>query len=62
MQQIGGGGYFINVKNTHVCYMKFDFVRILTSVRYWYEICEMPILHRVKFTKCEICGSVSNWY
>ena len=27
----GGGvgvGYFINVRNAHVCYMKFDFVRI----------------------------------
>ena len=39
------------------------------SVRYWYEICDVLvpmftcceesvlILHSVKFTKCEICGS-----
>ena len=25
------GGYFINVTNRHVCYMKFDFVRIFTK-------------------------------
>ena len=29
MQQIWG--YFINVRNTRVCYMKFDFVRIFTK-------------------------------
>ena len=41
-------GYFINVRNTHVCYMQFDFVRIFSqSVRYWYEICNalVPIFH-----------------
>ena len=29
------------------------------SVRSWYEICDVlvPILHSVKFTKYEICGS-----
>ena len=65
-----GGGYFINVRNTHVCYMEFDFVRILHKVcdigtkymTYWYQFstcCEelVPILHSVKFTKYEICGS-----
>ena len=62
-------GYFINVRNTHVCYMKFEFVRIFHKmwdivtkyVTYWYQIftcCEelIPILQSVKFTKCEICG------
>ena len=24
----GGGLYFINLRNTHECYMKFNFVRI----------------------------------
>ena len=28
MQLIWGGGYFINVRKTRVCFMKFDFVRI----------------------------------
>ena len=28
----GGGGIFINVWNTHVCYMKFDFMRIFHKV------------------------------
>ena len=28
------GGYFINVKNTHVCYIIFDFVCIFHKVRY----------------------------
>ena len=27
-----GGGYFINLRNTHVCYMKFDIVRIFHNV------------------------------
>ena len=26
------GGYFINMRNTHVCYMKFDFVRMFHKV------------------------------
>ena len=26
------GGYFINVRNTHACKMKFDFVRIFHKV------------------------------
>ena len=26
--RIGGGGYFINVKNTHECYIHFYYVRI----------------------------------
>ena len=46
----GGGGYFINVRNTHVCYMKY--------VTYWYQnftCCEelVCILHSVKLTKCD---------
>ena len=56
----GGGGYFIDVRNMHDCYMKFDYVRIsLTREKYWYEIRDVlvPILHGVKFTKCEIYGS-----
>ena len=63
-------GYFINVRNMHVCYIKFDFMRVFHKVgdigtkyvTYWYQFftcCEklVPILHSVKFTKCEICGS-----
>ena len=63
-------GYFIAVTNMHDCYMKFDYVRIsLTRGKYWYEIRDVlvpilqrckelvPILHGVKFTKCEIYGS-----
>ena len=39
--------FFENVRNSH------------TFVRYWYEIRDIlvPVLHGVKFTKCEICGS-----
>ena len=60
------GGYFIDVRNMHDCYMKFDYVRIsLSREKYWCEIrdvpirCEdlVPILHGMKFTKCEIYGS-----
>ena len=53
-------GYLNNVRNAHVCYMKFDFVRILQNVgeigtkylTYWYQFftcCEklVPILHCV---------------
>ena len=29
---LGGGGYFISVKNLHVCNVKFDFVRIFHKV------------------------------
>ena len=28
------GVYFISVRNTHVCYMKFDFMRILHNMKY----------------------------
>ena len=64
MQQIRGGGYFINVRNTHVCYMKLDFEGILQSVRYWYEMCDelVLILNSVKFMKCEIRGSTMRTY
>ena len=33
--------------------------QISQNVKYWYEICDIlvPILHSVKFAKCEICGS-----
>ena len=71
MQQIWG--YFINVRNAHVCYMHiWKFAYFSQSVRYWYEICDVvvpifhvlwelvPILHSVKFTKCEICGSTAH--
>ena len=30
--RLGGGGYFINVKNAHVCYINFDIVRIFHKV------------------------------
>ena len=43
------GVYFIDVKNTHECYMFFENVRNPhTFVRYWYEIRDIlvPILHR----------------
>ena len=58
------------MKNTHVCYLKFDFVRIFHKVKdigmkyvtYWYRFfmyCEelVPIFHNVKVAKSEICGS-----
>ena len=51
----------MNVSNTHVCYMKFDFVRIFHKVldigtkyvTYWYQFCTCcqdlePILHSMK--------------
>ena len=60
----GGGGYCISVRNTHVCYMKHDLVRIFHKVWYvgtkyatcWYQFpacCEesVPIIHSLKFTK-----------
>ena len=39
------GVYSISVRNTHVCYMKFDFMRILHNMKdigteyvtYWYQ-------------------------
>ena len=54
------GAYFIDVRNMHDCYRQFDYMRIsLTREKYWYEIRDVlvPILHGVKFTKCEIYGS-----
>ena len=34
-----GEGYCIDVRSTHDCYIKFDYVRFfLTSEKYWYEI------------------------
>ena len=42
------GGYFIDVRNIHDCYMKFDYVRIsLTREKYWYEIRDVlvQVLH-----------------
>ena len=60
----------IHVTKTHVCCMKFDFVRIfyevwgigtkyVTYLHYFFTWCEelVPILHSVIFTKCESCGS-----
>ena len=56
------GVYFIDVKNTHECYMNFEDVRIShTFVRYWYEIRDIlvPILHArwrigTNYSRCEI--------
>ena len=56
------GVYFIDVKNTHECYMNFENVRIShTFVRYWYEIRDIlvPILHArwrigTNYSRCEI--------
>ena len=53
------GVYFIDVKNTHECYMFFENVRNPhTFVRYWYEIRDIlvPILHRActNSSRCEI--------
>ena len=50
-------GYFIDVRNMHDCYMnniRDALVPILHArcVEEW-----VPILHGVKFTKCEIYGS-----
>ena len=53
-------GYFIDVRNSHDCYIKFDDVCIsLTREKHWYEIRDefVPILQGVKFTKCEIYSS-----
>ena len=63
-------GYFIDVRNMHDCYMKFDKCVFLSHVRnigmksvtYGYQFFTrseelLPILHGVKFTKCEIYGS-----
>ena len=65
----GGGGYQC-MRNAHELYMKWDFMRIFHKLwhigtkyaTHWYQFftyCEefVPILHSVKFTKCEICGS-----
>ena len=49
-------------KNTHECFMKYDYVRIsLTRERYWYEICDVlvPILYALwvigtNSLRCEI--------
>ena len=39
-------------------------VQISQNVKYWYEICDVlvPILHSVKFAKCEMCGSTKHSY
>ena len=50
------------MKNTHVCVLHFDFVRIThIRVRYRYENRDVlvPMLHRVKVTKCEMYGSAT---
>ena len=57
---LGGGGYFSDVRNMHDSCMKFDYVRIShTHRKYWYQIRDVlvPILHGVKYSKCEIYGS-----
>ena len=33
----GGGGVGIDVRNTHACYIKFDYMRI-SREKYWYDI------------------------
>ena len=50
----GGGGYFINERDTHVCSMTFAYIRIFHKVRYWYGICDV----QVPF----FSHAVSNWY
>ena len=65
------GGYFIDVKIAHCCYiyMYFHYVRKfhkmwnigMKYVTYWYQFftrCEelVPIFHSEKFAKFEICG------
>ena len=68
MQQIKD--CFINVRNTHVCHKKIDYVRIFHQVwdigvkyvTYWYQFLTcclelVPNPHSVKFAKSEICGS-----
>ena len=50
------GVYFIDVRNMHDGYMKFDYVRIsLAHEKYWYEIRDVlvPILHA-------LCGIGTN--
>ena len=37
------GRYFINVGNTHVCYMKFDFVCYFTKCEIVYELCNVLV-------------------
>ena len=64
MQQIGGGGHFINVKKTHACMLHIILLRAhffhkkrnigMKYVTYWYQIFTrreelVPILHGVKF-------------
>ena len=44
----GGGGYFIDVKIAHVCYIKLTTcANFLQNVKYCYEICDVlvPIIH-----------------
>ena len=64
-------GYFMNVKNSHACYVHIISLRAhfhkmcnigMKCVTYWYQIftcCEelVPIFHGVKFANCKICGS-----
>ena len=66
------GVYSISVRNTHVCYMKFDFMRILHNMKdigteyvtYWYQFltcCEIlrGEIFSTDSSKCEIyCGSI----
>ena len=41
----GGGGYFINERDTYVglCSMTFAYVRIFHKVRYRYGICDVQV-------------------
>ena len=48
MQQLWRGRYFVDVRNTHNCYIIFDYARIsLTRDNFLYEILDelVPILN-----------------
>ena len=61
MQQLWGVGVVFYRCEEYACLQhEIDYVRIsLTRVKYWNEIRDVlvPILHGVKFTKCELYGS-----
>ena len=63
---MGGGRYFINDRDTHVCYMTFVYMSIFQKVRYWYGIwdVQVPIFRALwvigtnssQFEICELCN------
>ena len=53
--------YFINVKNTHICYIKLDLMRISHNVRDIGFVCLFVFILYVPSTMIQFCRDGSSW-